>query len=238
MFSYDNTFFRIMTKVADVFIVSIMWILFSLPVVTLGASTSALYYTVHKVILGERGYITKDFWREYTSRMKDSIKCSVILELIFAFLLYDIAFVRNVLEQNANSWIGFMYYTFYILILILVVLFVYIFCYRARFEMNWKGSLLNGLRFLFASGGWAFLVLAGIIISIMIVRDMPFFIFFLPVLNAILWDFIMERQYLKVMTPEEVEEVRRQKLIRQGKFEDDIEVHEDIIEEHGSDIEE
>ncbi|MCR5213007.1 MAG: YesL family protein [Eubacterium sp.] len=230
MFSYDSTFLRVMTKIADVFIVSVLWIIFSIPIVTLGASTSALYYTVHKVIIGDRGYVTKDFWKQFKDHIKDSIIISLILEVVFIFLLYDVTFVKAVLEQDPDHKIGVFYYFFYILIFVVVIYFIYVFCYRARYEMGIKGSFMNGVRFFFLSAGWAFLIFAALVVTVMIVRDMPFFILVLPALNAMLWNFIMEKQYYKVMTPEEKEEERKLKLIRRGRYE--------LVEGDGKPIEE
>lgn len=199
MFSYDSPFFRFMSRAADVFIAGLLWIIFSVPVVTLGASTSALYHTVHKVIMGNKGYVFKDFWNSYRDHMKDSVICTMIFELLMSFLIYDVTFMKTLLEQNPDHPLGFLYYAFYIMLMIVLVWFVYVFCYRGRFEMGWKGSMINGARFMLASLGWGLLILVGIVVSITIVRDMPFFIFVMPTGNAVLWNYIMEKQYKRVV---------------------------------------
>ena len=57
LFNYDNKFFEIINKIVDCFFAGTLWILFSIPVITFGASTTAFYYTVHKSLRGNRGYI-------------------------------------------------------------------------------------------------------------------------------------------------------------------------------------
>ena len=47
LFSISGKFYSFMTKVADLIILSVLWLLTSLPVITLGASGSALYYTMN-----------------------------------------------------------------------------------------------------------------------------------------------------------------------------------------------
>ncbi|MBP3235160.1 MAG: YesL family protein [Eubacterium sp.] len=223
MFSYDNIFFRIMTKVADVLIVSLFWVIFSVPIVTLGASTSALYYTVHKVIIGERGYVAKDFWKQFKDQFKDSLICTIIFEVLFAIQLYDVVFVKTLLDGGADRRFAALYYCFYFMLLLVILWFVYVFCYRARFEMNWKGSMINGGKFFLSSVGWSVLILVAFVVTIIIIRDMPFFALVLPAVNAMLWNFIMERLYYKVMTPEEREVERKNKQIQKGEFDDDEE---------------
>ena len=61
IFNYDNGFFRVVNKIVDGFWASILWFIFSLPVVTFGASTTAFYYTVHKSLRGNRGYVWRSF---------------------------------------------------------------------------------------------------------------------------------------------------------------------------------
>lgn len=54
---YDNLFFTILGKIMEVMYVGILWIIFSIPIVTIGASSTALYYTVHKVVFKNESYI-------------------------------------------------------------------------------------------------------------------------------------------------------------------------------------
>ena len=69
-FNLDNKFFNVMNKVADGFFLCILWTVFSLPVFTLGAATTALYYVVHKSLRGNRGYVWKGFWYFFKSNFK------------------------------------------------------------------------------------------------------------------------------------------------------------------------
>ena len=59
MFDPQNSFWRFFGLVPDVLILSLMWVLFSLPVVTIGASTTALYDAVaHGIRFKEGGCIS------------------------------------------------------------------------------------------------------------------------------------------------------------------------------------
>ena len=61
LFAYDNPIWTVMGKVADVIILSILWFLFSLPIVTIGASTSALYYVTLKLAEDKEGDLFQSF---------------------------------------------------------------------------------------------------------------------------------------------------------------------------------
>ena len=63
-FNWDNIVFQMLGKLVDCVWVSILWVICCIPVFTIGASTTALYYTVHKSIRGDRGYTTRTFFSE------------------------------------------------------------------------------------------------------------------------------------------------------------------------------
>ena len=50
-FNVDNKFFQGLGKIIDVICLSAFWFFLCIPIVTAGAATTALYYTVNKVIL-------------------------------------------------------------------------------------------------------------------------------------------------------------------------------------------
>ena len=56
-FSVDSPFYRFLTRFMDVLKLNFMWILFSLPVITIGASTVAAMSVALKMVDDEEGYI-------------------------------------------------------------------------------------------------------------------------------------------------------------------------------------
>ena len=50
-FDLDAPLFRFLTRVADMVILSLLWLIGSLPLFTLGISSTALYYAVNKNLL-------------------------------------------------------------------------------------------------------------------------------------------------------------------------------------------
>lgn len=55
MFDMDNPVWRFMGKVTDMFFLTCLWLLFSLPVVTIGASTCASLLLFHDVSVQQGG---------------------------------------------------------------------------------------------------------------------------------------------------------------------------------------
>ena len=46
LFNYDSPFWSFMSRLADLIILNLLWIVFCIPVVTIGASTTAMYLSL------------------------------------------------------------------------------------------------------------------------------------------------------------------------------------------------
>lgn len=86
LFSVDGAFYQFMSKMFDVLKLSILWILCSLPIITIGASTVAAMYVALKMVDDEEGYIVKQFFKGF----KDNWKKATLLWLINIVAVYAI----------------------------------------------------------------------------------------------------------------------------------------------------
>ena len=56
---------RVLASLIDIIFSGTLWCLFSLPIVTIGAASAALYYTSVKCIRHERGRLWPVFWKGF-----------------------------------------------------------------------------------------------------------------------------------------------------------------------------
>ena len=63
LFNMDNKFFTVMGHVADLMILNIVFLICCLPVVTIGASLTALHYVTLKMARNEESYIVRSFFK-------------------------------------------------------------------------------------------------------------------------------------------------------------------------------
>lgn len=119
-------FFTIMGKVWDMILLSIIWVLCSMTLVLIGPATTALYYTVVKVIRRERGYVTREFFHSF----KDNLKLGTITTIIFfvvSYIMYiDFTYSKLMLDDGKSYGslliAGFIAIT---TVLIFVLIFVF-----------------------------------------------------------------------------------------------------------------
>ena len=65
IFSYDNPMTRFLAKLGKLLWLNILWLITSLPLFTLGASTCALYYTTLRLVRDEEGYLTREYFHAF-----------------------------------------------------------------------------------------------------------------------------------------------------------------------------
>lgn len=73
IFSIDNRFIQLLNKIFCAAWLNILWFLCCIPVFTIGASTTALYYVSFKLVRNEEGNITKQFFTAFRSNFKKPI---------------------------------------------------------------------------------------------------------------------------------------------------------------------
>lgn len=71
IFNLDNAVFRAIDKIGKIFLLNLLWLMCSLPVFTIGASTTALIYSSLKLQKNE-GYWHQNFWQSFRENFKQS----------------------------------------------------------------------------------------------------------------------------------------------------------------------
>lgn len=68
----EHIIIRILTRIFDLILLNILWLLTSIPVVTLGAATAALYSVLLSAAEKKEGYIVRDYWKAFRRNFKQS----------------------------------------------------------------------------------------------------------------------------------------------------------------------
>ena len=102
LFSMDGKFLETFNKITDLVTLNILWLLCCIPIITIGASTSALYQVTLQIAENRDSYITKEFFKAFRENFRQATivwlavivtgfvllsDMSVILGLIFMILI-------------------------------------------------------------------------------------------------------------------------------------------------------
>lgn len=135
IFSEDSKLMAFLAGICDILLLGFLWLMFSVPIITIGASTTAAYYTMVKGIRKKRGYIWKNFWKSFKMNFVPATilwVISIALDLLFMFNIY---YCFNFIEGKG----AYVLMGVYALILILLLMTeVYLFPVLSRFNMKVK----------------------------------------------------------------------------------------------------
>ena len=139
----SSGFFRFFSRVAELMLLNLLFILCCLPIVTAGASTAALYSVCLKLIRKKDSYIVKDFFHAFRQNLKQGILIHLILSVAATIIITDLFVVWNMTEQ-ADIYQG-VFFVMAILALFLLAASMYIYPMLAQFTNTIKGYFRNAV---------------------------------------------------------------------------------------------
>ncbi len=89
LFDYDNGFFRTLDKLGSLFILNLITLVCSIPLFTVGATFTALYYVTMKMVKDEETYILKDFFRSFRQNFRQGTIIWLIFFVAGSILYFD-----------------------------------------------------------------------------------------------------------------------------------------------------
>ena len=138
LFSYDGPFARTMSRVFDLVMLHVLWVITSLPVFTIGASTTALFSITMKTVKKEEPYILKGYLKEFRSNLK---KATILWGIVAAVFLWLIFILRICMKGNAGVF-GVLGIVNAALLVIAFLAALYVFPIQAVYE-NTVGNILK-----------------------------------------------------------------------------------------------
>lgn len=130
-----------MQRLWDIVKLNFMWLLFSLPVVTMGAGTIAAFSVCLKMSEDREGRIAHEFVKAFKANWKQGIPMSFITLICFFAAYYDFQ-IYNALTENSLPFLLLGVFAVYIFTLSLI----YAFPLLARYENTVLNSLINSFK--------------------------------------------------------------------------------------------
>lgn len=199
LFGLDSIFYKSITKITDILVLNFCWLIASIPIVTIGASTTAAYYVAMKMVKDEEGYIVRTFWKEFKSSFKKSTIIWFVMLFLGAMLYCNYALLGGLKEAPMSLFFVTILGTFFYCITFLAV-----FPLTARYENKVKQTIKNSLFITVRHFVHTLAMLAVIAVFVLIFWFNYFTMFFGVILGPGLILFIASSFYLKIF--EKVEE--------------------------------
>lgn len=204
-FSINSKFYHFMSKVADCMILSVLWLFTSLPLVTIGTASTALYYCIIKVIREESGSPVKSFFHAFRNNFKQGVAISLIA-IILCILTTLVGSAVYAFATNGDTLAG-IYFAYLVLLAFGIAWLHYAISYVARFQASLgtilKNSLVLCIFHLPLSLSMMLLLVIVAVAWFMMLPASFMALLLLPAGYAWISSFLLERIYSKYLPAEE-----------------------------------
>ncbi|MGN1026673.1 MAG: YesL family protein [Faecousia sp.] len=142
LFHYENPFIQFLVRVGDLMILNALFILCSLPVVTLGASLTAMHRVTQNMLFEQEEPIIKSFFRAFRQNFKQSTLVWLVELVVIVSLVCDVLLVMAYFNGSLAK-------AMYILVAVLAILVAGVFSYLmpliARYENGMRQHVNNAV---------------------------------------------------------------------------------------------
>lgn len=138
-FRFDSPFWEFFSRVADLVILNVLWLVFSLPIVTIGASTTAMYCVALHLVRGEGSGVVRMFWNSFRLNFRQATLLFFILLIPTVLVCYELwLYLSGAVTQTL--WTGVV---FCLPAVLLTLISAYIYPLLAQFDNSIRNTLKN-----------------------------------------------------------------------------------------------
>lgn len=140
LFSFDGPLYRFCVLIYETFMLNLLWILGSLPLLTIGVSTSALYYVYGKKVRGDSYNIYKDFVKGYKGSFKQAFPIGAVISVVLFLSIFNL----YKLNSMGSGYSSLKILQLFIILQILIIS-VFLFPLIARFNLGLYELIKNSV---------------------------------------------------------------------------------------------
>lgn len=178
IFDLDSPVMRFLSRMADLMILNLVIVVCCLPIITIGASITAMHYVMLKIARGEDGYIVKDFFKSFKLNFKQSTVIWLIMLLLIAVFAGDYL----ILNYGGIEFPKGMGMALAVVAVLVFIVSTYIFPVLARFDNSIKNTIKNGCMMSIIAAPkavlMAILTVSPVILAILVPALLPLVILF------------------------------------------------------------
>ena len=145
IFDIDNPVWNAFSKLFDIIIINILFLLTCIPIVTIGNSITALYYTALRMTSKRLTYATSEYFKSWKENFKQGLLCEVLL-----FDLGVMLAVGTYVSFAQDAYFGKV--IFVVMDVLAVAVASYVFPLLAKFQLTtaqlFRNSVLMAVRYL------------------------------------------------------------------------------------------
>lgn len=195
IFSPEGLLWRILNVLTDIFALSVLWLLCCIPVITVGAATTALYDSVVRCIRYKQRGAYRRFFDTLRADLPTSVFSALLWGAVIALFIWVIKYLQYLGGFSASARMASVAY--YVLLLIPVGAACWAFPILSRFTFGFAALNITAVKFAFAKlpSTVILVLLTTQIIELCINWLFPSF--FMPAVMMLLWSLFIEPAFKK-----------------------------------------
>lgn len=202
IFGYDGVLGSFINAVTDFICLSFLWLLFSLPIVTIGSASSALCYAMRKCFLEDEGHPLRLFWQSFRANFKQTILLGLVY-IPFLILLVISGFYGYGFYTAGNLQLGILI-VIAVFAAIVLIWGCYAFPYISRFEDTTRTVIGNCIYLMIRNAIRSVLLLIVLTVSAALIVSVPLGLAFVPAGCALASSFLLEPAFAPYIPKENI----------------------------------
>ena len=183
MLQKDGKFVKVLNRIADLVGLNLLAILFCIPIITIGASITAVYGCIFRIQEKREGYLTKDFWKLFKECFRSSTIIYLVGVAVVAMLYLDYQIFAT------DSRLDILQVLVVAGGILVAEIFTYAFPMESYFENSLKATVKNALLLGISNIPYTLLMLGINVFPFFLVARIPvtFGIWFLIGISGVAW---------------------------------------------------
>lgn len=202
MLQKDGKFVKVLNRIADLVGLNLLAILFCIPIITIGASITAVYGCIFRIQEKREGYLTKDFWKLFKECFRSSTIIYLVGVAVVAMLYLDYQIFAT------DSRLDILQVLVVAGGILVAEIFTYAFPMEYYFENSLKATVKNALLLGISNIPYTLLMLGINVFPFFLVARIPvtFGIWFLIGISGVAWinSFFLKKIFSKVRIRKDV----------------------------------
>ena len=202
MLQKDGKFVKVLNRIADLVGLNLLAILFCIPIITIGASITAVYGCIFRIQEKREGYLTKDFWKLFKECFRSSTIIYLVGVAVVAMLYLDYQIFAT------DSRLDILQVLVVAGGILVAEIFTYAFPMETYFENSLKATVKNALLLGISNIPYTLLMLGINVFPFFLVARIPvtFGIWFLIGISGVAWinSFFLKKIFSKVRIRKDV----------------------------------
>ena len=181
--SEDSPVVSIAEQISEVIIAGFLWLIACIPIITIGASITAVYGCIFRIQEKREGYLTKDFWKLFKECFRSSTIIYLVGVAVVAMLYLDYQIFAT------DSRLDILQVLVVAGGILVAEIFTYAFPMESYFENSLKATVKNALLLGISNIPYTLLMLGINVFPFFLVARIPvtFGIWFLIGISGVAW---------------------------------------------------